>query len=690
MTNANGVVLASALPLTKIELLKEIFLAERVQMRYLGRKFKLRKKDTKVAVGWGMKPAALKLKERASECDVPFFHLEDGFIAFDTHPSKGGKRLSIVLDDKGLYYDCSKPSRLEEIISLHKEWLTEPEIKRAQSSMKVMLDYGISKYNSGAKELPSELNFAFKQSDDNVLVVDQVCGDLSVAYSGASEASFIEMLDAAINDNPKSNIFIKVHPDVLNGKKKSYLLDIANHREVEVISEDIAPQVLLPNFKRVYAVSSFMGFEALMAGVPVTLFGVPFYAGWGLTDDVIPGPDRRTLVPGVTLEALFAAVFFKYPVYIDPNTGKVGSFERVMSYLTLRRFETTLPGGDVYIENFSPWKKRFIKSYLRELMPSAKLKFKKGRVQTRKLTPDDTLLVWGHRGEHIHEADYNVMVCEDGFIRSCGLGSDLNYPSSLCFDLEGIHFDTEGGSSLERMLIENEYNALEVEYARRLIEQVNAANVSKYNVGRTDDIDYSIMADGRKVVLVVGQVEGDKAIDYTTSSIKTNYQLLQAVRKNCPDAFIVYKPHPDVVSKNRPREENRDKFISIIDHEERDVCIGSMFGAVDEIHLISSLTGFEALLRGKKVCCYGVPFYAGWGLTTDYAERPKKRNKNLTLEELVLATLKLYPVYFDWRTKQRTEVETLLDSWDESVRGTYVNKNGKFFTKVKNVLGGAK
>lgn len=53
MTNANGVVLASALPLTKIELLKEIFLAERVQMRYLGRKFKLRKKTPKSRLGGG-------------------------------------------------------------------------------------------------------------------------------------------------------------------------------------------------------------------------------------------------------------------------------------------------------------------------------------------------------------------------------------------------------------------------------------------------------------------------------------------------------------------------------------------------------------------------------------------------------------------------------------------------------------
>ena len=35
----------------------------------------------------------------------------------------------------------------------------------------------------------------------------------------------------------------------------------------------------------VYVVTSTMGFEALLVGKPVTTFGVPWYAGWGVTDD---------------------------------------------------------------------------------------------------------------------------------------------------------------------------------------------------------------------------------------------------------------------------------------------------------------------------------------------------------------------------------------------------------------------
>jgi len=68
---------------------------------------------------------------------------------------------------------------------------------------------------------------------------------------------------------------------------------------------------------------------------------------------------------------------------------------------------------------------------------------------------------------------------------------------------------------------------------------------------------------------------------------------------------------------------------------------------VDEVHVNTSLTGFEALLRHKPVTTYGVPFYAGWGLTTDLGPVPSRRNATRTLDELVAAALLLYPRYLD-------------------------------------------
>lgn len=76
---------------------------------------------------------------------------------------------------------------------------------------------------------------------------------------------------------------------------------------------------------------------------------------------------------------------------------------------------------------------------------------------------------------------------------------------------------------------------------------------------------------------------------------------------------------------------------------------------VDVVHTISSLTGFEALLRGREVVCYGVPFYAGFGLTVDVMESdnaPKlaamarrKRQTPLDLPALIYGVLIEYPLY---------------------------------------------
>ncbi len=73
----------------------------------------------------------------------------------------------------------------------------------------------------------------------------------------------------------------------------------------------------------------------------------------------------------------------------------------------------------------------------------------------------------------------------------------------------------------------------------------------------------------------------------------------------------------------------------------RGVSTAALLSEIDELHTLTSLAGFEALLRGRRVVVYGRPFYAGWGLTTDLAQID--RGRRLTLEELVAGALILYP-----------------------------------------------
>ncbi len=140
--------------------------------------------------------------------------------------------------------------------------------------------------------------------------------------------------------------------------------------------------------------------------------------------------------------------------------------------------------------------------------------------------------------------------------------------------------------------------------------------------------------------------------------IKSNFELLKKVREDNPSAYIIFKPHPDVVYGGRlgVLSEKSQQFYDaqIIDNP-----ITDLFEVVDEIHTISSLSGFEALMRRKKVVTYGMPFYAGWGLTDDRLTC-SRRNRKLTIDQLVAATLILYPIYVDPKTGDICDVETVI------------------------------
>src|SRR3546814_2472702 len=124
-------------------------------------------------------------------------------------------------------------------------------------------------------------------------------------------------------------------------------------------------------------------------------------------------------------------------------------------------------------------------------------------------------------------------------------------------------------------------------------------------------------SDLKTVILVPGQVEDDASIRFGCTDVRTNIALLKAARAARPDAFIVYKPHPDVVSGNRMGKIQLAEAQKWADHIEMELSVTSCIDACAEVHTMTSLTGFDALLRGQHVVTYGPPFYAGWGLTGD-------------------------------------------------------------------------
>ena len=157
-----------------------------------------------------------------------------------------------------------------------------------------------------------------------------------------------------------------------------------------------------------------------------------------------------------------------------------------------------------------------------------------------------------------------------------------------------------------------------------------------------------------------GQVEDDASVRLGAGgSVTTNLALLQRVRTENPNAVILYKPHPDVEAGLRPGAIAADALKDLADLTLTGADPARLLAQVQEVWTMTSLLGFEALLRGVKVTTTGAPFYAGWGLTRDLGDIPARRNARPTLAGLVHATLIDYPRYFDPATRQPCPVEVV-------------------------------
>jgi capsular polysaccharide export protein len=246
---------------------------------------------------------------------------------------------------------------------------------------------------------------------------------------------------------------------------------------------------------------------------------------------------------------------------------------------------------------------------------------------------------------------------EDGFLRSVGLGADLVRPLSWVVDSRGMYYDATRPSDLEHLLQTTHFDASTLARAQALRQALVRSGLTKYNVGQLPwQRPGTVAQRGQAVVLVPGQVETDASLRKGAPGIHTNMGLLQAARAAHPDAWLVYKPHPDVVAGLRGQGANEASAQQWCDEVVLDAPMGSMLEAVDHVHVMTSLAGFEALLRGKPVTCHGLPFYAGWGLTQDALPAPR-RSRRLDLDALVAGALVLYPRYASLATGAPCTVE---------------------------------
>ena len=319
-----------------------------------------------------------------------------------------------------------------------------------------------------------------------------------------------------------------------------------------------------------------------------------------------------------------------------------------------------------YLFGFSLWKQWFIRLapffgdhivFIHTFLGQKPLQ----KALHKKLDSNCAIYIWGKQSfpeveEYARTHGIPLYRVEDGFVRSVGLGSDLTQPYSLVVDSRGIYFDPTCESDLEHILQYHRFSPDELARGERIRRFMVEKKLSKYNLYDNIRLDFPKT---KQIVVVPGQVEDDASIRFGAKGMN-NLELLRQSRLSRPDAYIVYKPHPDVLAGNRAGSVEEADALRYCDRIVTEVGIDSVLSHADEVHTMTSLVGFEALLRGIKVVTYGLPFYAGWGLTEDH-QRCDRRSRAITIDELVAATYLLYPRYIHPDTFRRCEIEEVLE-----------------------------
>lgn len=372
--------------------------------------------------------------------------------------------------------------------------------------------------------------------------------------------------------------------------------------------------------------------------------------------------------------------------YLDPFIGQVAEPAAVIDWLGDLRRSFADNHGLVAACGFSWWKRAEIARFL--WTPAHRLRFfwSERRAIAYAARMGGAIAVWPSRvsgGLAAAAAARGVALVrvEDGFVRSVGLGSNLVPPSSIAIDRRGIHYDPTRESDLEVLLAEGEFPPALLVRAERLRATILAAGISKY--GGDAAHTFPERTPGKRLVLVAGQVEDDQSVLLGGAGLTSNLEVLRRARLLEPDAEIWFRPHPDVDAGHRKGVVRDADALLHADRIVRGGTMARLLDLVDAVHILTSLTGFEALLRGRAVTCHGVPFYAGWGLTRDLAPVPDRRGRHLSVAELAAAVLIVYPRYLDPVTELPCPPEVLIA---RMATGTATNRLA-WVTKVKQVQG---
>lgn len=289
---------------------------------------------------WGYKASKpnVALAAAAARGGATLVTCEDGFLrSADTWanyaaPDRYRHGCSVIFDTIGFYYDATRPSGIENMLNDPGFSISEEQAREAKRLIDRIVSAKLTKYNHQPIFTPD----VGRRGRRKVLVVDQSYGDFAIKKGWGSDQTFADMLEDAKAQNPDADILVKTHPDTMTGKRAGYYDGVREEGNVFRVTMPVNPYSLMEIVDKVYVCSTQLGFEALMAGKEVHVYGMPFYAGWGLTEDMQKNP-RRTRRR--SLEEVFHAFYLLYTRWTDVDSGALCSIDKAIDNLISLREE---------------------------------------------------------------------------------------------------------------------------------------------------------------------------------------------------------------------------------------------------------------------------------------------------------------------------------------------------------------
>ncbi len=251
---------------------------------------------------------------------------------------------------------------------------------------------------------------------------------------------------------------------------------------------------------------------------------------------------------------------------------------------------------------------------------------------------------------------------EDGFLRSV-LPGDTEMPLGMVMDRTGIYYDASQPSDMETCINRRRSVGCGPEVLRA-IEQLRDSRLSKYNHATIDDLSGLglLSVDRTERVVVIDQTAGDAAIVGAGADAASFDTMLTMAAAENPAAELLLRVHPETMLGRKAGYFSVDRLKHLVETDtalKRCQAEGRLrltpepvnpwvlLEGCAKVYCVSSQLGFEAVLAGCEVHCFGMPFYGGWGITRDRMVPAPSRRGAATAEAVFAGAYLDYSFYVD-------------------------------------------